>query len=174
MADEWKFPHGERMEKMTAPRRGAHRWLVCVMGCLAGFGLSLILHLHEKGEPAGRQEVAKWESNWPRLKLGMVKEEVLALVGAPNCTTVTDSQVTSSNPPNPTLERSMQQMFDQKMNYAIWSYYGPLMIHVTPGQNVDTSFGQLTPRMIISGDGRLKGHAIKFNEAGRIVEISPD
>jgi hypothetical protein len=107
----------------------------------------------------------------------MTKEQVLALVGAPNSTNFMEADVTgvSSNPTNPALEQNFRQTLGRIMNYAIWCYYGSQVIHTTPDEDVKTAMNQtvsqLTPLMNVSGE-RLQGHAIKFDQAGHVEEIS--
>jgi hypothetical protein len=166
------------MQDMPASSRRGWRfgWFFLAMAFLAGGGVGLILHPHQN-EAAQASTVEKWKSNWPQLKPGMSKEQALILVGAPASTSVMDAHLTKTswNPPNPEAQRAMEQTFDRKMNYAIWSYYGPLVIHTTPGEDGKTLFGQIAQQTLpaVSGSGPGGGHTIEFDGSGRIAEISP-
>jgi len=167
-------------EEKTAPIRLRHYlgWVFLVVTLVPLITLSLYLHIKENQEAATEQDVTKWNTNWSQLKLGMSKEEVLALVGAPSSTAVLEAKVTniSTDPPDQKIEQDVQQTLDQMENYAIWSYYGPITIHTTPGEDLKKAEGegeiQLKELSNFSAEGKLHGHAIKFNGTGQITEIS--
>ena len=153
-------------------------WVLLAIACVPIIGYSVFLHVQEEKEWAAEQEIPRWETNWSQLKIGMSKEQVLALVGAPSSTNVMDTQITSasSTPADPNLERSLQHILDQKMNFAVWSYYGSMVVHTTPGEDGKTAMAPIWNQEVIQmtngWDGKLHGHAIKFDGTGRIVEIS--
>jgi hypothetical protein len=169
------------MQEVQAPIRARHYigWVFLGLTLIPLITVSLWMHIKENREIQAEQDASRWQANWAQLKLGMSKEQVLALVGAPNSTTVMEGKITSiqTDPSNPQMAQDVQQALDRASNYAIWSYYGSIVIHTTPGEDTKTAEGegetQLKELVNFDASGKLHGHAIKFNGAGEIVEISP-
>ena len=165
-------------EKAT-PLRVHHYlgWIILGMILIPLIGFSLCLHIRENQQT--EVNATQWKENWPKLKLGMSKEEVLHLVGAPHSTTILEMKNTSitTNPPDAKIEQDLQEKLGDLDNRAIWSYYEPIVIITHPGEDLKTAEDdgriQLRERINTNGDEKLHGHAIKFNREGHIIEISP-
>jgi hypothetical protein len=105
-------------------------------------------------------------AHWHELKMGMTKDEVRALIGAPNSTNVFSGNVviSTSIPPNPAREKKLAKRMEDATNYEIWSYYGTITINPA---NPEAAGSALTTSVYPVGkDGKLIGHSIKFNREG--------
>jgi hypothetical protein len=165
------------MQQVHARTRHFTGRVYFAISILAGFVLCALA----TGDPANGAAVAKWESNWPQLKKGMTKEQVLALVGMPSSMNVAEGHVTNitSYPPDQKKDQETRETMERLLpNYAIWSYYGTIAIHTTPGEDAKTAFAESANQAVVLSNinppnGKMQGHAIKFNGAGHIEEISP-
>ena len=152
-------------------------WIILTIVLIPLIGFSLILHVRENREIVGRSTL--WKDNWPQLKIGMTKEQVLAVVGAPHSTTVIEMKTenVTTDPPDEKIEQDVREKLALLDNYAIWSYRNPIVIHTHPGEDMKTAEneGEIQLKEIVesSGDGKLHGHSIKFDPEGRVIEISP-
>jgi len=163
----------------AAPLRVHHYigWVILAIILVPLIGFSLCLHVREN--QAMVTDSTRWKENWPKLKLGMTKEEVLDLVGAPHSTTILEMKtaLVTTNPPDEKIEQDVQDKLNELDNRAIWSYYAPIVIITHPGEDLKTAENdgaiQLKQLVNTASDEKLHGHAIKFNREGRIIEISP-
>jgi len=169
------------MKEAKAPLRVRHYlgWVFLGVTLVPLITVSLYLHIKENRELRAEENTTRWQTNWSRLKVGMSKEEVLSLLGAPHSTTVMEGKVTSvvTDPPDQKMSQDIQQSLDQVANYAIWSYYGPIVIHTRSGETLKAAEGdgeiQLKELVNFDGEGKLHGHAVKFDGNGQLVEIFP-
>lgn len=152
-------------------------WVFLTMLGLATLDYDFIHYQLEQEKRDQAQREPLWESNWSQLKLGMTKEDALHLLGQPSSTYVMETHLTNSSS-NSQATQSLEKIIDQKMNYAIWSYNGTIEMHPKPDEGVNTVIGQAFTQVMTqanaTGDGKLHGHAIKFDGAGHAVEISSD
>jgi len=152
-------------------------WIILAIVVIPLIAASLVLHVKEDREMAANS--TRWKENWSQLKVGMSKEEVLALVGAPNSTTTleTKPENVTIDPPDEKIEQDVREKLTQIDNYTLWSYYAPVVIHTYPGEDprIAVVSGEIQIREFINntGQGKLYGHAIKFDSVGRIIEIFP-
>ena len=166
-------------EDDAAPLQPKHYlgWVLLLLVLIPLITYSLVLHIRENR--ALTKNNVLWQQNWSQLKLGLSKEEVLALVGAPNSTVDLEARITdlTTEPKDEAIEKDVREKIDQVANCAIWSYYEPIIIHTRQGEDLKTAEGESAiqfKQLVNNGsDDKLHGHAIKFNAAGQIIEISP-
>jgi hypothetical protein len=154
-------------------------WIILSIFFVPFICFSIYLHMKENQEMTARQEGAAWKDNWHRLKLGMTKQEVVALIGPPSNTTVFESQPhdISTDPPDENIASNIRQSLDEAENAAIWSYHGPIVIHTFPGEDLSKAQSEADDqlRQMDNFDFKapLHGYAIRFNRQGRAIEIVP-
>jgi hypothetical protein len=114
-------------------------------------------------------------AHWAKLKLGMTKYEVRALLGAPNSTAVITWHVISltSTPTNPARDKETAKKMEDASNYEIWSYYGTITVNLADPAAAAVAGSALAKKIYPVGKGgKLIGHSIKFNREDKVVEIS--